>query len=246
MSEPLGRRAFLGASVPALAAVGLVQEPGDGPAATRAPGALRPPASGPIPVAFLVSDGATVIDFAGPWEVFQDVMLPERGPSHDDQMPFRLFTVAATREPVRATGGLRIIPDYSVSEAPAPGVVVVPAMRATPPVLEWLRTASASADLVMSVCTGAFVLARAGLLAGKRATTHHDFHDRLEESFPDVRLERGPRFVEGAPNIATAGGLTSGIDLALRVVERYFGRAAAERTAAYMEYQSRGWIAPPA
>ena len=96
----------------------------------------------------------------------------------------------------------------------------------------------------MSVCTGAFVLGHAGLLKGKRATTHHDFQDRLAEQFRDVKVERGVRFVEGAPNLATAGGLTSGIDLALRVVERYFGRAVAQRTASYMEYQSRGWIAP--
>jgi transcriptional regulator GlxA family with amidase domain len=123
-------------------------------------------------------------------------------------------------------------------------VVVIPAMRRTPAVLEWLRQASASADLIMSVCTGAFVLAEAGLLAGKKATTHHDFHDRFAAQYPNVTLERGLRFVESAPNLATAGGLTSGIDLALRVVERYFGREAARRTAAYMEYQGRGWLAP--
>ena len=117
-------------------------------------------------------------------------------------------------------------------------------MRRSPAVVEWLRKTSATADLVMSVCTGAFVLGHAGLLSGKRATTHHDFQDRLAEQFPDVKVERAARFVEGAPNLATAGGLTSGIDLALRVVERYFGRAVAQRTASYMEYQSRGWITP--
>ncbi len=106
-------------------------------------------------------------------------------------------------------------------------MVVIPAMRSSPAILDWVRQTSATADLVMSVCTGAFVLARAGLLSGKRGTTHHDFHDRLAELFPDVKVERGPRYVEGAPNLATAGGLTSGIDLALRVVERYFGRPAA-------------------
>jgi transcriptional regulator GlxA family with amidase domain len=240
MREPRGvaRRTFLGGGVPALAALGLGQEPAPGPKR-----ALTPPAGGPIDVAFLVSDGATVIDFAGPWEVFQDVMLPRRGPSHEDQMPFRLFTVADGREPVRVTGGMQIVPDYSLADAPAPRVVVVPAMRRSPGVLEWLRTTSATADLVMSVCTGAFLLGHAGLLSGKRATTHHDFHDRFAAQFPGVTLERGPRFVEGAPNLATAGGLTSGIDLALRVVERYFGREVAERTAAYMEYQGRGWIA---
>jgi len=235
----MDRRVFLGAGVVALPALAALDRSEPGPAASR----LTPPARGPIDVAFLISEGATVIDFAGPWEVFQDVMIPERGPAHEDQMPFRLFTVADGGEPVRVTGGMRIVPDYPLAEAPPPRVVVVPAMRATPAVLDWLRRTSAEADLVMSVCTGAFVLGRAGLLAGKRATTHHDFHDRFVETFPGVPLERGPRFVESAPNLATAGGLTSGIDLALRVVERYFGRPVAERTAAYMEYQSRGWIA---
>lgn len=238
----MDRRLFLGAAaLPALAALEL-SEPEPSPDRGR----LGPPATGPIDVAFLISEGATVIDFTGPWEVFQDVMVPERGSSPEDQMPFRLFTVADGREAVRVTGGMQIVPDHSLADAPPPRVVVVPAMRATPAVLDWLRRTSAAADLVMSVCTGAFVLGRAGLLAGKRATTHHDFHDRFARQFPDVTLERGPRFVESAPNLATAGGLTSGIDLALRVVERYFGRAVAERTARYMEYQGRGWIAPEA
>ena len=96
----------------------------------------------------------------------------------------------------------------------------------------------------MSVCTGAFVLAEAGLLAGKKATTHHDFHDRFAAQYPSVALERGLRFVESGRNLATAGGLTSGIDLALRVVERYFGRETARRTAEYMEYQGKGWLPP--
>jgi transcriptional regulator GlxA family with amidase domain len=199
---------------------------------------LRPPAQGPIDVAFLISNGATVIDFTGPWEVFQDVSVPGR----DDS--FRLFTVADGRDPVRVTGGMQIVPDFSVGDAPPPHVVVVPAMRRSPAVLDWLRKVSARADLIMSVCTGAFVLGQAGLLAGKRATTHHDFHDRFAAQFPDVTLERGLRFVESAPNLATAGGLTSGIDLALRVVERYFGRDVAQRTAAYMEYQGKGWLTP--
>jgi transcriptional regulator GlxA family with amidase domain len=159
-------------------------------------------------------------------------------------MPFRLFTVADGRGPLRVSGGLQIVPDYSVEDAPRPRIVVVPAMRRSPGATDWLRRTAATADLVMSVCTGAFQLGFAGLLAGRRATTHHQFHERLAVEFPDVTVERGPRFVESSPNLATAGGLTSGIDLALRVVERYFGRVVAERTAAYMEYQSRGWVAP--
>ena len=88
----------------------------------------------------------------------------------------------------------------------------------------------------MSVCTGAFVVAEAGFLDGKTATTHHQSCDDLERPFPSVRVLRGRRFVEH-DHVATAGGLSSGIDLALRVVERYLGRAAADATAEYMEYE---------
>jgi len=207
-----------------------------------AAGPFNAPATGNIDVAFLISEGATVIDFCGPWEVFQDVMMPERGPRHmEDQMPFRLFTVAAGPEPVRVSGGLQVVPDYTVANAPSARVVVVPAMRATPPILDWLKKTSTTADIVMSVCTGAFALAEAGLLGDGPATTHHDFVERLAKRYPAVKVERGRRFVE-RDRLATAGGLTSGIDLALRVVERYFGRAVALRTAEYMEYESRAWL----
>ena len=193
-----------------------------------------PVPDGTIDVAFLVSAGSNVIDMAGPWEVFQDVA---RRPG------FRLFTVAATADPVRLTAGLQVIPDYAVDKAPQPHVVVVPAMRGSPQVHAWLKAVSTKTDLTMSVCTGAFQLARAGLLSGKPATTHHQFYDAFARDFPDVKLQRGFRFVETSGNVATAGGLTSGIDLALRTVERYFGRAVAQQTADYMEYKSTGWIA---
>jgi transcriptional regulator GlxA family with amidase domain len=181
-----------------------------------------------------------MIDFAGPWEVFQDVHVHDRGATMDEMMPFELFTVAETADPVRVTGGMQVVPDYTVDNAPQPRVIVVPAHRSTERSREWIVKASAKADLTMSVCTGAFVLAKAGLLKGRAATTHHDFFDEFEKANPDVTLRRGLRFVESG-RIATAGGLTSGIDLALRVVERYFGRDVAERTATYMEYQSGGW-----
>jgi transcriptional regulator GlxA family with amidase domain len=92
----------------------------------------------------------------------------------------------------------------------------------------------------MSVCTGAFVLGSAGLLSGQAATTHHEFYDRFAQAFPDVQLKRGVRFVENE-KISTAGGLTSGIDLALHVVERYFGADVAQRTAEFMEHEGGRW-----
>jgi transcriptional regulator GlxA family with amidase domain len=230
------RRDFLvgGASVSLMAMSGVARGGGrTGKGETAAAWKLTPPGSGDIPVAFAVSEGTTVIDFAGPWEVFQDL---------DNPVPFRLFTVSESTSPVTGSGGLKIVPDYTFEAAPQPKVIVVPAQRGSKALHAWLRKASEKADLTMSVCTGAFQLARAGLLSGKPATTHHDFLDEFAKAFPDIQVRRGLRFVESAPHLATAGGLTSGIDLALRVVERYFGRAAAERTAFYMEYQSKSWI----
>jgi len=199
---------------------------------------LMRPKDGVIPVAFALSDGATMIDFAGPWEVFQDVMLTDGGRMDH---PFRLFTVAEKTEPIRASAGMKIVPEYTFETAPAPKIVVIPAQLGNAALHKYLQRVYEQTDVTMSVCTGAFQLGNAGLLAGKEATTHHDYFDQFEKRFPDVKLRRGLRFVEG-PKISTAGGLTSGIDLALRVVERYFGRKIAEQTAAYMEYQSKGWM----
>jgi len=202
---------------------------------------LAAPAKGKISVAVAISQGVTVIDFAGPWEVFQDVHVATRGANVDEQTPFDLFTVSEKTEPLRGSAGLQLVPDYTFETAPQPRIVVVPAQKGSAALHEWLRKVSQKTDVTMSVCTGAFQLARAGLLSGKAATTHHDFADNLAKMYPDIDVKRGVRFVEG-DQISTAGGLSSGIDLALRVVERYFGRDTAQATATYMEYQSKGWI----
>jgi len=202
---------------------------------------LSPPADGKIPVAFAISQDVTLIDFAGPWEVFNNVMVPEHGGNMDAQMPFELYTVGESTEEIHS-GALRLIPNFSYANVPRPKIVVIPAQRGSDALHKWLREVSKTADVTMSVCTGAFQLARAGLLSGLPATTHHDFIAKFEKEFPDIQVKRGVRFVESNEKISTAGGLSSGIDLALHVVERYFDRAAAERTAAYMEYQGKGWM----
>ena len=200
---------------------------------------LKPPDKGQIPVAFLISDGAVVIDFCGPWEVFQDVTIPG-----SEEMPFHLYTVAETRKPIRTSGGMQIVPDYTIQDAPPPKVIVIPAQSSrSPALLDWIKKSSKTSDVTMSVCTGAFVLAKTGLLKGKTATTYHGAFGRFAMDFPDIQLKRGARFVENG-NLATAGGLSSGIDLALRVVERYYGRDVAKKTAYNMEYQGEGWMNP--
>jgi transcriptional regulator GlxA family with amidase domain len=235
----------LAATVLLLAALVLSAAAAAAPAIESGKHRLAAP-EGRIPVAFVLTDGATMIDFAGPWEVFQDVMVPERGGPMSNQHPFDLYTVGGSREPVRTSGGMTVLPDHTFADAPMPKVVVVGAQRGAPGLTEWLAKAHAGGAVVMSVCTGAFKLADTGLLDGKRATTHHDFYDRFRERFPKVELVESRRFVESGERLYTAGGLTSGIDLALHVVELYFGRPAAQRTAEYMEYQGDGWKQPAA
>jgi putative intracellular protease/amidase/YHS domain-containing protein len=204
--------------------------------AAIAPNPLRPPAAGSIPVAFLISEGAVVIDFCGPWEVFQRTDVSGRMGN-----AFQLYTVGETTNPIQISGGMKIVPNYSLKTAPAPKVIVIPAQNGhSEATLEWIRQMTKKTDVTMSVCTGAFLLAETGLLSGKAATTHHGAYKSFAVQYPDIQVKRGARFVE-VGNLATAGGLSSGIDLALRVVERYFGREAASKTAFGLEYQGQGW-----
>ncbi|HET9472576.1 MAG TPA: DJ-1/PfpI family protein, partial [Steroidobacteraceae bacterium] len=184
-------------------------------APTQAAPSARPlPRRDRIRVAFLLGPDTNVIDTAGPWEVFQDVMVMKSG-THTN--PFELVTVGPSRDPLTMTAGLVVTPRFTFADAPPANVVVVPAQRAGDAARAWLRERAAHADMVMSVCTGAYQLARTGLLDGLAATTHHDFWDDFAREFPAVRLQRGARFVDNG-HIASAGGLTSGIDLALHVV----------------------------
>jgi transcriptional regulator GlxA family with amidase domain len=212
---------------------------------------LTPPVNVPIKVAFVLGDGATMIDFTGPWEVFQDVMTSgdNNKPihSHHEMMddpnlnqPFQLYTIAISKAPVQVTGGMKIVPDYTFADAPKPNVIVIPAQHSTPEAIAWVKKTAPQTDVTMSVCTGAFLLARTGLLDGEKATTHHWFQDDFEKEFRNVKLQRGVRYVENG-KVSTSAGLTSGIDMALRVVERYYGHDVAVATAEYMEYKSDLW-----
>lgn len=240
----MDRRQFVGASFGGTALAMFAASAGVATAAAVATASPRSAAKGDssgsdlprrrrVNVAFMLGERANVIDTAGPWEVFQDTRVGTR-------YPFRLYTVAPTKAPLTMTGGLRVLPDYSIEDAPQPDVIVVPAQQSTPASRAWLKRASAGTDVTMSVCTGAFQLASVGLLDGFPATTHHLFWDKFEKEFPDIELRRGLRFVDSG-RIATAGGLTSGIDMALHVVMRYFGAEVAAATARYMEFDSQAW-----
>ena len=192
----------------------------------------RPP--GLIKVACAVSRNTTKIDYVGPEGVFE-TWFPSAGATRPEKH-FEIFTVAESTEPV---GG--IVPTYSFATAPAANIVIVPAQIGSPALHEWLRGVAKATDVTMSVCTGARHLALAGLLDGRSATTHHKSLSGFAKEFPKVQWVPSVRFVEGE-RLATSGGLTAGIDLALRVVERYFSREQAQFVAAHLEYDGKRWM----
>ena len=219
---------------------------------------LTPPVTGKIKVAFLISKGADVLDIGGSWEVFNDTMLTSKGKPwrlsehlsdggdmmmDDMVMPFEVYTVSDSLQPVDANG-LTIVPNYSFDNAPKPQIIVIPAQSGRSAAQKaWLLANSPSADVTMSVCTGAAVLAEYGLLDGQTATTHHYFQRSMQKSYPAVRFVSGTRFVENG-KIATAGGVTSGIDLSLHIVARYYGTEVAQVTADTLEYHGDLWKNP--
>jgi transcriptional regulator GlxA family with amidase domain len=190
-----------------------------------------------IEVAVLLDQGATIIDFAGPWDAFKAAT--------DEQAGFHVFAVAPTRQPIWTMGGLTLLPDYTFADVPQAKVIVIPAQGGgkDPAKLEWIRSASRNAEQVMSVCTGAFVLARTGLLDEGVATTHHEAYDLFEETFPRVRLRRNVPFVVSGKFSSASAGM-AGVDLALHIVSGYKGTAEAEAVAKYMGHSSNGWRNP--
>ena len=171
-----------------------------------------------------IFDGVEVLDFAGPFEVFSRTRLVPGVESRrsDASAPFSVFTVARSLDPVHATGGLRVLPHCDFSGAPPIDLLVVPGGFGTRPLLDdlevrkWIQNAAGKARLTTSVCTGALLLARAGLLAGRRATTHWGAYDLLASLDSTIVVERQLRVVDDG--IVTSAGVSAGIDMALAVV----------------------------
>jgi transcriptional regulator GlxA family with amidase domain len=194
-------------------------------------------------VGILIFDGVEVLDFAGPFEVFSRTRLEPGAASRrsDDSAPFHVFTVARTKDAVAATGGLRVTPAHSCADAPRIDLLVVPGGFGTRPLmddretLDWIRRTAGTARLATSVCTGSLLYAKAGLLTGRRATTHWGALDLLESMDAGVKVERGLRVVDDG--IISSAGVASGIDMSFHVVETLFGKAVADETAHYIEYR---------
>lgn len=193
-------------------------------------------------VGIFIFDEVEVLDFAGPYEVFSRTRLIPGLESRrsDHSAPFSVFTVAEQAAPIRATGGLLVIPAHDFVSAPPIDILLVPGGWGTRPLLQhaaaiqWIRRAAASARLVTSVCSGALLLARAELLSHRRATTHWGALDALAALDTTIDVQRSARVVQDG--VITSAGISAGIDMALAVVELLHGKEVADDTAVYMEY----------
>jgi transcriptional regulator GlxA family with amidase domain len=189
-----------------------------------------------------IFDDVEVLDFCGPFEVYS-VTRRDETKRCEEPAPFDVFLVAETADAVTTTGGMRVLPRHTFETCPPLDLLVVPGGYGTrrevdnPRMIEWIAKQARGAKLVTSVCTGSFLLARAGLLTGKRATTHHASLDRMRTTFPDVTVDGGSRWVEDG-NVFTSAGISAGIDLALAIVAKLFGPSVAHATAKHMEYSA--------
>jgi transcriptional regulator GlxA family with amidase domain len=172
-------------------------------------------------VAIVIFDDVEVLDFAGPFEVFSVAAMDMPRKPYATFFP---YTVGLNAEPVVATGGLRVQPRYTLLDAPRPDILIVPGGAGSRRLLKheaflaWLVQQATQVEILASVCTGALALARAGLLAGRRATTHHASFDRLPELEPTVTVVRDHRYVQDG-RVWTSGGISAGIDMSLAIVK---------------------------
>ena len=186
-------------------------------------------------LAIVLFEDAEVLDFCGPYEVFS---LANR---ESDLPAFNVFLVAEVKSPVVARNGLSVNPDFDFEDAPHVDVLLVPGGIGTRKQLEndrlldWIRRTADVAEMVLSVCTGALVLGKAGLLNGLELTTHHVAYDLLRELVPDSTVHEDRRFVDNG-KVITSAGIAAGIDMSLYVVQRLVGYSAAVKTAKHMEY----------
>lgn len=186
--------------------------------------------SGANKVAILIFDGVQIIDYTGPYEVF-------------GQAGFEVFTVSPTGKTITTTMGMSVNPTYSIADSPAADIVLVPggsvkAAYDNPKVIAWLKERTAKAEHVLTVCNGAFIMAKTGLLDGKSATTFYGLIDSLKEFAPRVKVVNDQRYVDNG-KIVTSAGLSSGIDASLYLVSKVRGMNKAEAVALNMEYDWR-------
>ena len=191
-------------------------------------------------VGIFVFENVEVLDFAGPYEVFTTASRVHRRSRPSDPDPFKVFTIRRTGRPIRARAGLGVHPDYHFANHPPIDILVIPGGVVTQELAEpetaiWITTSSRTSRLTASVCTGAFLLAQAGLLNGKSATTHWEDVEDLRRMFPSLNVQTGKRWVDEG-TVVTSAGISAGIDMSLHLIERIAGRELAIETARQMEF----------
>ena len=191
-------------------------------------------------VGILVFPNVEVLDFCGPFEVFSVTRLHEEA-RREEPSPFEVLLVAERMDTVVATGGLKVVPDVTIDACPPLDILVVPGGWGTRTeannqrLIDWIGERGRSVETLTSVCTGSMLLGQAKLLDGRRATTHWRSLSRMREAFPSVTVEEKLHVVEDG-HVVTSAGISAGIDMALRIVIRYFGEAVGRATARNMEY----------
>ena len=191
----------------------------------------------PRTVAILIFDEVEVLDFAGPYEVFNDASGAVSPP------PFYAYTIGPTEKQIITKGKLVVTPQYSIEKAPQADILIIPGGFGTrtllkdEPLLSWIRDQAGKVEWLLSVCTGALLLAKAGLLKDRPATTHHTAFDHLQHLSPTTRIEKNKRFVRSAATIYTSGGISAGIDLSLHLVEKLAGPEVHAAVVEEMEYR---------
>jgi transcriptional regulator GlxA family with amidase domain len=191
-------------------------------------------------VGIVLFNDIEVLDFCGPFEVFSATRLNEKE-RRTEPSPFEISLIAESPSPVTATGGMKVMPQYSFEDCRPIDILVVPGGWGTrkqvdnPVMLEWLRERAAEVETLTSVCTGSMLLGFAGLLDGLHATTHWRSLDWMRESFPEVIVECEQHVVSDG-RVFTSAGISAGIDMALKVVGQYYGEEIAQATAKHMEY----------
>lgn len=196
-------------------------------------------------VGILLFDYVDALDFTGPYEVFNLTTYNENDvkkllSNNLEDKPFTVNTVSQDGQQITVHNGLKVVPDYSFSDAPTFDIIIVPGgplkaiklVQSNKEIINWIE--SYQDKIVASVCTGSFFLAKAGLLNGKKATTHRIALNLLERGFPEVKVIRGVKFVDEG-NVITSAGISSGIQMALHIVSKLFGEETAQRTAHTME-----------
>jgi transcriptional regulator GlxA family with amidase domain len=193
-----------------------------------------------INVGIYLYNEVEVLDFAGPFEVFSTATRVSARLSQGSDILFEVFTVGEDTNPLFARGGLKIAPKHSISEHPEINLLIIPGGIVTDELVKdhigsWILNTSKIADITASVCTGAFLLAKAGLLKSKRAITHWEDIDDLVSMFPDIKIQKNVRWVDEGP-IVTAAGISAGIDMSLHLISRIASENLAVLTAKQMEF----------